>query len=186
MIDLKPGDIVALRALWWQRWLTKLTAPPTDRCHFLLLSWYIPGEEDWVVYESIVSRGMRVARLSWYSGQHARIYRVADESAGQFAVYEATKYGRARYDYLLPIRLIWVAVKYWFKNGLKRIPYDAIPDLPNRGLLCTELVVKSYENYFRLVPQGIAATPSALEQAYLDGKLMMTFEGKLQEITKAT
>jgi len=175
----KSGDIVGLKALWWQRWMTWLTSPPTDRIHFLLLGMPVPGGNDWIIYESLVSRGVRVGRISWYLGQHAKVYRSPDPNVGRLAAFEASIYGRAKFDYVLILSVLWIAIKYWCQHGPKRIPYYELTDLPNRSLWCVELVIKAYEKYVRLVPEGIAATPSAIEQARLDGKLTTIFEGIL-------
>lgn len=177
---LKPGDIIGLKALWWQKWMTYGISPPIDRVHFFILGRYIPEDDDWIIYESLLSRGVRIGRLSWYKGQHATVYRLPDESKGELAANTASEYGRERYDYLLILRLFGLSIKYWCTHGIRRIPFYVLTDTPNRSLLCVELVVQVYKDYVRLVPEGVVATPSAIEQARIDGKLLVVFEGIIE------
>lgn len=178
-IELKLADIVALEALWYQKPLTHLVAPYTDKFHFLLLGEYIAEEDDWVIYESLMTKGMRVGRLSWYGGRNAQIFRAANKSFGELIVHEATIYGRSDYDHLLIFKLSGDVIGFWWKHGPRRVPYYALRDRPNSSLVCVELITKSYEKYWRLVAKGIAASPSAIINAYHSGLIREVYNGDI-------
>jgi len=179
--ELKLADIVALQARGFQKPLTYLTTPYTDKFHFLLLGQYVSEDDDWVIYEALISKGMRVGRLSWYGGQNAQIFRATNESFGELIVHEATIYGRSDYDHLLIFKLIGDAVGFWWKYGPRKVPYYVLRDRPNSGLLCTEVITKSYEKYWRLVAEGIAASPSAIINAYYSGLIREVYNGDIPE-----
>jgi len=176
----KAGDIIGLGARWWyEKWLPPLTKPRTNAVHHKMVIMCMPEINDYAICESKMGFGVRIGRLSWYLGYFIRVMRVPDESAAKMAVYEATAYGRHRYGYLTLPRMFLKAFQCWLTNGIKPVPYDYLPDKQSRGIVCTELVTKSYEKYYRIVPEGVASLPSAIEQARLDGKLITIFEGVL-------
>lgn len=178
-VKFKLGDIVGIAPEWWQVVFLALVKPYIYAFHFLLIGPYIKYEEDWVIYESIGS-GVRVGRLSWYRGKQATVFRPTKSKVGKVAVNWATIYGRCGYDYLLLLKLFWFGIKYLFTHGFKPIPYDKIPDFPDRTLICVELVTKAYERCWPLVPEGVAATPAAIKAAELNGKLHLVYEGTIE------
>lgn len=175
-VKLYPGDILAFRASFPAIFLNQCVSPVTDRWHFALLVSYHHGEKDWIIYESLKDKGVRIGRLSWYTNESIEIYRV-DKLMGDDVVYEASLYGRAGYDTTLISRMACEIGRYWRRHGIRRVPCDELHDRPNGTLVCTELVTRSYNRYVSLIPNGVAATPAAMKQSYLEGKMELVFRG---------
>lgn len=169
----KQGDIVGLKATGIQATLNSLIIPKSDRWHFLLIGEYLPGRDDYIIYESLPD-GIRCGRLSFYQGCDLKVYRVHDERIARMAAQEASEYGREGYDYILFVWLFTRAVGYWFKNGFYPIPYYEFTNQKDKKLICTELVAQCYENAgYPLIPPGIAPTPAALEQCCRTGRIQL-------------
>ena len=177
---LRIGDIVGLAPNGLEKLFNGLVSPKSNTHHHVLLGPYIPDEEDWVVYESLYS-GVRVGRLCWYKDRKLRVYRL-NEEIGLKAFAKASVYGRRGYDYILPAKLFMFGVWYWLRHGFKPIPYYLLKDSPNSGLLCTELVIESYRSFAKIIPDGVAATPAAIEQALIDGILYLIYDGMLSDL----
>jgi hypothetical protein len=174
---LRIGDIVGLAPKGFEKLVNGLVLPKSNTHHHVLLGPYISDEEDWVIYESLYS-GVRVGRLRWYKDQRLKVYRL-DEEVGLRAFGRASMYGRRGYDYILPAKLFIFGIKFWLRHGFRPIPYYLLKDLPNSALMCTELFVEAYKPYASIIPSGIAATPSAIEQAMIDGILYLAYDGML-------
>jgi hypothetical protein len=177
---LRTGDIVGLAPKGFEKLIDGLVSPKSNTHHHVLLGPYISEEEDWVVYESLCS-GVRVGRLRWYKDQRLRIYRLNEET-GSRAFSRASMYGRRGYDYILPAKLFIFGIGCWVRHGFKPIPYYLLKDSPNSKLICTELVTEAYKPDATIVPSGVAATPSAIESAMLDGILYLVFDGMLSDL----
>jgi len=172
----REGDIAGCKAGIRQLAFNKLITPFTDRWHFLLI-----GEKlfngDHVIYESL-AKGVCPGRLSFYWGEHLKVYRVPDKRKSLQAVEEASELGRLGYDYILFVWMFWQALFYWTMNGPGKIPYWALKQDADRNVICTELVCQCFQNAgYPLVPRDIIPTPAAIEQANLNGKIEKIFEG---------
>jgi len=171
--QLQTGDIGAVKGtglvVSLQR---KLILPETDRIHHLLLGDYIPEENDFVILESI-SKGTAVGRLSWYKDQNIEFYRVNSpdcKKLGKRAAIQATKWGRARYDYRIILWIIWNTLK--LVNKHRKIHITEFPALPeDKRLLCTELVKEGYKEIFPILPPKLPAFPSAYKFSLAMGRL---------------
>lgn len=180
MSIMKDGDIVGLSPKGFEKLLVGLIAPKVNVYHHVILGSFVEDEEDWVIYESMPT-GVKVGRLSWYKDQKIKVYRY-DEKIGKKAVNRATLFGRRGYDFILPAKLLMIGIWYWLRNGFRLVPYDLLKDMPNSAMLCTELVVEAYRPFVKIVPDGIAATPSAIEQARIDGILSLVFDNTLSSL----
>jgi len=174
---LKPGDIVAVKGSWYHIPLMWLAVPFSDRIHFLLICGADGG--DYNILEYLVLGGFSTGRLSKYRNKHCRVYRVSEDT-GQLAVKKASTLETKGYDHLSVARLIGTAFWYRVKNR-GPIPYCRLSRSRNDHLTCTEFVRTAYEEFCELIPVGVAATPSAFEQAYIDDKLELVYEGVLKK-----
>lgn len=181
MFRYEVGDIVGVAPAWNEAVLLELMSPYVHAFHHLLVGPSVPEDEDWIILESIGS-GVRVGRLSWYRGQQIIVYRmpykkITDIINANLIFDRATLYGRRGYDYLGLLQLAIWGIPKWIKGGFKPIPFDEIPSDHNSALICTELVVEAYEKVYRLVLEGVAATPAAIKAAQLSGLLEVVYEG---------
>jgi len=175
----KTGDIIGLGARWWEKWLPPLLRPRTDVVHHLMVLQPLPQFRDCLIGESKIGLGVRMGRLSWYTGHFIRLMRVPGQEIASLATYEASGYSRRRYDYLTILWLGGQMLCYWLTHGFRPLPYTYLRDLRHRGILCTALITQSYEKYYPLIPSGVASTPAAMEQARREGRLATIFEGIL-------
>lgn len=177
MFKYEVGDIVGVAPSWLEAVLLELESPYVHAFHHLLVGPAVPEDEDWIILESIGS-GVRVGRLSWYRGQQAIVYRPPyDIDVGDLVFNRATLYGRRGYDYLQLLQLAVWGIPKWIRGSFKPIYYEEIPSDHNSALICTELVVEAYDYPYRIVPEGIAATPAAIKAAQLSGLLEVVYEG---------
>jgi hypothetical protein len=179
MFKYKIGDIVGLKATWGEDIPLSMISPHVHYFHHFLIGPCIPEDDDWIILESINS-GVRVGRLSWYDGREAVVYRPTLETAGELAFDQATLYGRRGYDYLQLAKLFIWGIPKWVNGGFKPIPWNKIPSDSDAALICTELCVRSYDKVWRLVSSGVAATPAAIWQACILGKLSIVDEGPIE------
>lgn len=177
MVALKPGDIVTVKGSWYHIPLMWLAMPHSDRIHFLLICG--ADEDDYKVLEYLFLDGFSAGKLSKYHSKHCKIYRVS-ENIGQLAGEKALTLGTRGYDYLSVARLIGTAFWYRVKNR-SPIPYYKLSRSRSGHLTCTEFVRTAYEEFCEFMPVGVAATPSAFEQAYIDDKLELVYEGVLEK-----
>ena len=167
-MELKTGDIFAVRGRGIFGWLhRKLLIPYTDRFHLGLLGDYVPEEDDWVILESI-DRGVAVGRLSFYNLEDLKFYTPKDSTFGVQAALQATKHGRARYDYGLFLHIIYYGVKALITNYrryriFKAFYYD-IPNKTNARLICTELVGEAYRGLASVFDNRYEATPANFQK----------------------
>ncbi|MBU2249832.1 MAG: hypothetical protein KKD77_24000 [Gammaproteobacteria bacterium] len=174
-LELEPADIIRVKGNGPMSLLAhSIFAPYTDRHHHALV-WSKSGD-DYIILES-VSKGLAVGRLSMYAGADVTFYRAVnlDFATRERACDELTRYGRAPYDYALYIRLVRNIIKAelsilrsgrWFR---KLHAYE-LPYREDGWLVCTEAVALAFRLVnWSLVPDGVMALPSAIEQASLDG-----------------
>ena len=184
---LKPGDI---GVVYEKGLATKLSStlitPRTSFFHFFLVCEYIPTEMDYVIYESIPSRGVSIGRLSWYFDRKVDIYRpdpelvefeteYQSEYLGQLAVWEATKRGRIGYDYSICVKLFFLVFYNCFKNLIKfhrfNCSYTDIKMSRNRRLLCTEMVDEAYCELFPVFDRYYELLPANFMQTIISGRV---------------
>jgi len=173
--QLQVGDIGAVKGTGLVACLQKrLLLPETDRIHHLLLGDYIREESDFVILESI-SKGTAVGRLVYYKDQDIEFYRVNNDDSkklGKKAAIQATKWGRAKYDYRVILWIIWNTLKLVIKHKFGKIHITEFPPLPDdKRLLCTELVKEGYKEIFPILPPKLPAFPSAYKLSLAMGRL---------------
>jgi len=174
-MGLEPADIIRVKGTGTFGLLARsVFVPWTDRHHHALV-WRKSGD-DYIILES-VNKGLAVGRLSMYAGSDVTFYRAVslDFATRERACEELTRYGRAPYDYALYIRLVRNIIKaelgvlrsgHWFRKlHAYELPYGE-----DGWLVCTEAVALAFRLVnWSLVPDGVMALPSAIEQASLDG-----------------
>jgi len=174
-LGLEPADIIAVKGRGLFGSLAKAVfAPVTDRYHHALI--WQRTYNDFIILES-VSKGLAVGRLSMYGGQDVKFYRAVnlDLETRERACDELTGYGRAPYDWALYARLLRNVVKAELniiKSGHapRRLHAHELPYREDGWLICTEAVALAFRLVgWALVPDGVMALPSTIEQARLDG-----------------
>lgn len=173
---LEPGDIFAVKGKGILGWLaSKLMAPATDRFHFGLIWQKVDG--DYIILESI-AKGIAVGRLSMYEGKDVEFYRVAcPEDLRAQAPIELTKWGRAKYDYLLVVKLViqglWLVLKHLIIEGkFRRIRAEELSWTQNDSLVCTEGADIGFDAVgVNVIPIEVCPTPSEFKQAELDERI---------------
>lgn len=174
------GDIGATKGKGVAAWLCrKLFIPRTDRYHYFLIGEYLPKDKDYIILESITSKGVTIGRLSWYRPGQYDVYRLGDPASqylGRRAMIEATKFGRAHYDYFIPIKLLLGVMRLMLSFRFPPWLAQEIPYARDNRLLCTELVNEAYMAVgCPLVPRKVCPLPSAMQEAVGKGKLVKIF-----------
>ena len=177
--ELYPGDIAACRGKGPLLWLSQhLIKPKTDRVHFFVIGDFIPWDNDYVILESI-SKGITVGRLSFYRPQDLEIYRVNIENwqeLGRKASTELTRYGRARYDFLLFLELGLGALTLLLRGKLPPWKPEQFPYGRNAKFICTEAANKGWREIGHpIVPKGVVPIPSAFIQALHEERIQKIF-----------
>lgn len=171
------GDIGATKGKGIAGWLSKnLFIPHSDRFHFFLIAEPVDGEDDYIILESITSKGITVGRLSWYPLDELHVYRVKDphwQALGRLAVLELTKYGRAGYDYLLPVKLLLGVLQLILKGKLPPWRPEQLPYGRNSRFLCTEAANESWRAVgYPIIPEGVCPLPAGFELALEEDRLV--------------
>jgi len=176
-MNLQPGDIGATKGKGFLGWINrKLFSPTTDRFHFLII-WKPWGQGDFLILESI-SKGLAVGLLSWYKGKDIEFYRVNCDEDLRFAAPDGlVEWGRARYDYLLFIKLIAGVVVacvkiLWKEHKLRKLRAEDLPYGVNSSLICTEACDVAFDSCgVAVIPLGVIPIPSAFKTAELEGRM---------------
>lgn len=180
MIEFWTGDIFAVKGSGPSGWASQnLLLPRTDRYHHGILGDYISREDDWVVLESIF-KGPTVGRLSWYRGKDLEIYRPvgATPEDGRRAAAEATRWGRAPYDYLLIARLALAYLRFHLDDlPMRRPHYWELHYVEDSAFICTELAYRAWA-WFEppVIPRG-PPLPQAFKDALDAGRLTLIWKG---------
>ncbi|MFC1926421.1 hypothetical protein ACFLWV_01580 [Chloroflexota bacterium] len=185
MLGLQAGDIVAVKGKGILAWFSRNAfIPHTDRFHFFLVDRYIEEENDYCILESIRGKGVTVGRLSWYKLEDLEIYRLNAPDAeiiGRKAVSALTIYGRARYDYILLVRLFISALRLILSLKLPPWKISQLPYVRNNRLLCVEAIDEAYRAVKKnLFPSNNFPGPAAFKQVLAEGKLVMVYQGSSQ------
>lgn len=155
-----------------------LILPKTTRHHFFLLGEYIPDEDDYVILESI-NKGIAVGRLSFYKSEDIEIYRINDKDwkeIGKKATLALTKYGRARYDFILCIRLILSIPRLIIKHGFPPWLVQKLPYYSDGSFICTEAVRRGFKDTGHpIIEKGVLPIGASYKQAFKRGKLLRIF-----------
>lgn len=177
MPELLPGDIGAVKGRGVAAWLSrKLFLPHTDRFHFFVIAEYVGLKKDWIIYESIASKGLSAGWLSWYSFDEVEIYRVPDQSCGKLATLELILHGRALYDYFLPIKLFLGALRLVLTGRFPPWRPEQLPYGRDSRFLCTEAAAEAWRAVgYPIIPEGVCPLPAGFEQAIQEGKLVRIF-----------
>jgi len=170
---LRTGDIFATKATGWMGWLcSRLFSPKSDRLHFGILGDGVASENDWVILESI-GKGIAVGRLSMYAGQHLKFYRptnlVAQIKGGEAALV-LSKYGRARYDYMLIVKLVVDVVRLVFTGHLPPWRPEDFKYSRNSNFICTEAAACAWRDVgYPIIPEGVLPMPASFQGALNNG-----------------
>ena len=186
--ELQAGDIVGIRGSRWNPlcWVSEhLTYPHSAYYHFLIVG-YLRGAQR-TIYESI-GKGVSIGFLDFYKGQEIVVYRIfAEDSAaiGKQVINIIPGYGRASYDYLLPIKLLAGALKVW---GCQLVHLHlptvlrpaSLPYAKDGQFICTELAVQPFADIGHpIVPPGVAPIPASIKEAEMRGRIEKVWEGGL-------
>lgn len=178
---LAPGDIGAVKGTGIAGWLLRhLIAPKTDRLHYFIV-WHkvnLSGIDDYLILESLPSKGVTVGLLSWYDGCDVEFYRVDCECKLRHeAPLGLIKYARSKYDFLLIEKLILDALKLWIKillteRRFRRLYPEEFTYSTDRSLICTEAVETAYLSVgVQIIDPGVVPLPSAFRAAELRGAI---------------
>lgn len=182
---LQSGDLFATKGTGFFGWMARnFMFPQTDRFHFGVIKQPIHYEDldseiidDWEIIESI-GRGVSIGRLSFYGGADLKFYRIsAPEELRATIGARLTELGRAKYDYWLFIKIalqgIWLLIWHFLRDGrFSKVKYDELTWGQDAAFVCTELADWGSRLIgYDLVPETITATPSALKQAELEGRM---------------
>jgi hypothetical protein len=178
---LQPGLILARK---YEGFLDKIPlwmgSPYSDFPHYAVIANPVDNGCDWNTYNATVRSIMKFVKISRYKGQHVRIYSVKNgdpqyaAKIGEQLVAARTPYeGLSGWNYIF--RIAPSIFKYWFRHGIKPLPWDLIPNADSAHKLnCLVLIRKCYPD---LLPISVAATACAFEAAYREGKLILEQEG---------
>ena len=184
---IRPGDIGAVVETGLVgRLSARFILPSTDFFHFFLVADYIPLENDYVIYESIPSHGVSVGRLSWYLPFTVAIFRpntdevlsrtiLKPEELGRRAVWQATKFGRCKYDYrlcaIIMLRTFWGCFRNLSRGKGFYIDFTEIPFSKDKRLLCTEMVDEAYNELFPVFDRRYELLPANFLNSYLEANI---------------
>jgi hypothetical protein len=187
--QLEIGDVGGSRIDTLQnrivRWIENhMITPEQDRDHFFILWQKI--KDDWLILESIGSKGLTVGKLSWYDNQNVIFYRVdCDKDLRTLAPNNLINYARSQYDYFLIAKLITGAVRAFFKvlineHKIRRFTARDFPYDTDRRLICTEAVEIAYLSVgVAIVDPEVLPIPQTFKEAELEGRIF-----KIEEISK--
>ena len=199
-VILQPGDVVGVANY---NVLGKLAyhlfEPQTSLFHFLLIDAYIEDEDDYSIIES-VAKGPTMGRLSWYSKKDYQVFRVNEEHAkfwfvfdnhrlrlhgsaspetlGQWAVEKASKFGRHGYDFTLYVRLALGVLQFQVNRLVhfqkpRRMKSEDVPYARDKAFICTELVFEAWRAVgIELRSPGHAPLPCEFVLAEARGELI--------------
>lgn len=175
---LEPGDIFAVKGSGiFSRAVRNLFSPATDRFHFGILWMELPGN-DFVILESLSSKGLCVGKLSWYEDRDVEFYRVNCPADLRYAAPNAlVDWGRSKYDCWLIVKIIFGSVAAWMKIlftewKIRRLRPEDLPYTKNSALLCTEAPDVGYDAVgVNVIPLGATPIPNAYKQAEMDNRM---------------
>lgn len=176
---LQAGDFFGVEGKGPAKWAQyNLIRPRTRLIHFGLLGDYIPFETDFVILESlgsIIYPGVKVGRLSWYKNKNFDVFRINHPSSlrlGKKAARQATRYGRARYDFRIIPYIVWHASRAIISNAMSGkgfyADYSDIPAKVDISLLCTEIPEEAYRGVYPVTDSRALATPPNYRKSELD------------------
>jgi len=178
--NLQVGDIFATKGRGIIGWVSRnLSSPRTDRFHYGIL-WKPLEGGDFIILESLSSKGISVGKLSWYKGSDVKYYRVdCDEDLRLAAPDGLVEWGRAKYDYWLIPKLLVGAVIAWVRilckeHRLRKLKADDLSSIYSwdSRLLCTEATWVAYNSQgVNIISYGIPPLPSAFREAELEGRI---------------
>ena len=183
MKDFHSGDVFAVRGKGIFGWACRnLFTPTTDRVHFGIIYDYVEEDKDYIILESIIgsmNKGMAVGRLSTYNMDDIEVYRVAGsdwENLGRRAATSLTKYGRAPYDHLLLIKVVFSCLRFLALGKLPPWKPEHIPYARDSRLICTEAANQAWAMVGKpIIPQGIVPLPAGFKQALDAGRLLRVY-----------
>jgi len=196
----EPGDVVGVANYSFLGKLARfLFTPRTALYHFLLIDAYLAGEDDYSIIES-VAKGPTMGRLSWYRGRDYQVFRVNDEHAkfwfvfnnhklrlnasrsfdqlGQIVVEKASRFGRHGYDFTLYLKLLvgvlqFQAGRLVHGKAPRRMGPADIPYARDQAFICTELVFEAWRAVgIQLRAPGHAPLPCEYVLAETRGELV--------------
>lgn len=174
--NLEPGDIGAVKGTGALGWISRnLATPTTDRLHHFIV--WGKMDSDYLILESIGSKGLTMGKLSWYKDEDVIFYRVnCDQVLRETAPCGLIDYGRSRYDYLLVLKVLVWALQAWVKmlirGKLRKLSAEDFPYKPDRSLVCTEAVETAYLSVgVQVIDPGVLPLPSAFKESEMQGKI---------------
>ncbi len=175
-MDLQPGDIGAVKGSGLVPWLNRyLASPKTDRFHHFII--WGKMDQDYLILESIGSKGLSIGKLSFYQDQDVIFYRVnCDQDRREKAPWGLIEYGRSKYDHWLYLRIMIWAVGSWInmllKGEFRKLKAEDFPYKEDRAFICTEAVEKAFLSVdFQIVDAGVVPVPSAFKKAEIEGRI---------------
>jgi hypothetical protein len=162
---MQIGDIGAVKAAPKEQRLLDLITPKCDRWHHFLV---ISKTE---IIEAAPS-GVIISPITAYDAYDVKYYRYYRQDIAEQAAQEALKFVGEKYDYILFAKLFGRALDYWMDMGAKPVPYTYFRIQEVGALICTAVVVNAFHDAGGdLIYQGVTATPNAIEQARIEGRL---------------
>jgi hypothetical protein len=158
-----------------------MITPEIDRDHFFIL--WQKLDNDWLILESIGSKGLSVGKLSWYKNDNVEFYRVAcDKDLRELAPNNLIDYARSKYDYLLIAKLIFGSISallkiIWKEHKIRRFTARDFPYDVNRRLICTEAIETAYLSVgVAIVDPRILPIPQTFKEAEQQGILRKVYK----------
>jgi len=179
MKHYQAGDIVGVKSTGITGKLnTAIFTPHTRLFHFAIIYTHIAREDDYIILHS-TDKGIGVGRLSWYKDY--RVFRLTKnidiQLWGRIACANLTKLGKAKYDYLIFVKLLFGCLRAWLAQLLKDGRFRAIKPKElhyarDRRFTCTEAVNEAWRSIgFPIIPKGVVPLPAGIIQALIDKKL---------------
>ncbi len=178
---LKQGYMFSTKGRGIAGWLSRnLILPRSPRHHFGLVcdfvDWERDGKGDYIVRESIGSKGVAEGRLfADYidRGYDIEVYEVvgATELEGRMACTELSSMGRRKYDYALWLKIALGVITCWLRQ-IRRLELPGavwfweIPYTRDVPLICTEAAAEGWRRAGKpIIPEGVCPLPASFEQA---------------------
>ena len=177
MFELKPGDIFATKGTGIAGWFSRnLMLPKTDRFHYGIIWKYL--DNDFLILESLGTKGLSIGKLSWRQDEDLKYYRVKCPEDLRFAAPDGLiDWGRSKYDYWLIVKVTFGAIVAWIKIlftewKVRRLRAEDLPFAHNDSLICSEAVDVAYATVgVNIIPLGVIPLPSAFKQAEIDDRI---------------
>lgn len=191
-LTIPPGAGVGFLGKGLGGWITgNLLEPKTDRYHHLIIRDYVPEVDDYEFIESasigLFGKGIRHGYLiEEYGGSDVEIYVVdCPEELARLAPLELIRYGKARYDFLLVVRLILQLPLIYpqiliGEKRLRKLRASDFKYTPDSSFNCLEAWWTAYASVgVSLSPPDEPCFPSSIKQSLDEGLIKLYWKGHL-------